>query len=77
MHLRQNLRKMTTKRRLKFNDNLECEKFPLSFDFWGRKILILDPVRGRNCRHYEFTDLRMFYLNKVGNNRYKCPICED
>jgi len=28
-------------------------------------MLIMDPVRGKNCSHYEFTDLRIYYLNKL------------
>jgi len=63
--MRCNLKKIHTKKRNKFNDMLDYEKFPLTFDFWGRKILIMDPARGKNCSHYEFTDLRSYYLNKV------------
>jgi hypothetical protein len=48
--------------------------FPLSFDFNNCKFVIMDPARGRNCLHYEYTDLRMYYLNKVELNTYKCPI---
>ncbi len=37
----------------------------------------MDPARGKNCSHYEFTDLRCYYMNKTNDNNYKCPICND
>jgi hypothetical protein len=43
---------MTTKKRSKYNDMLENEKFPLTFELWGRKLPIMDPARGKHCPHY-------------------------
>ena len=41
--------------------------------------MIRDPVRGKNCHHYSFTDLRLFYMNKAKQSNFKniyiCPIC--
>jgi hypothetical protein len=37
----------------------------------------MDPARGKNCSHYEFTDLRVFYLNRVSQSSFRCPICKD
>lgn len=63
--MRANLKKVTTKKRNKIYNIFKEEIFPLSFQFNNREFVIMDPARGRNCLHYEYTDLRLYYLNKV------------
>ena len=35
----------------------------------------MDPARGKNCQHFAFTDLRLYYLSyNPKSNLYTCPI---
>ena len=70
-----NLKKMTNKNRLTFTFLGQEESFPLTFTFLNKKLLIMDPARGRFCRHYTFTDLRLFYESyDEETGLYACPV---
>ena len=75
--MRANIKRFHTKKRNQFQNLIKDEKFDLTFNLWNHKLLIVDPVRGRNCIHYAFTDLRVMYLNKITEHSFKCPICND
>lgn len=75
-----NLKKITGKNRLNFYPFNNEEKISLSYTLNNRNYLITDPARGKYCQHFEFTDLRLYYLNFDRESRlYKCPIkgCEE
>ena len=81
-HLKLNLKKLSTKNRIKISSSHEKEEVKLFFDFNSRKTLITDPVRGKNCSHFQFTDLREYYKSmKIINQGFQskilfsCPIC--
>ena len=78
-HFKTNLKKTTTKDRIQQYPLKDEEFFSLNFTINGQTQLIIDPAKGRNCQHAQFTDLRLYYQTYDPELRlYSCPIegCE-